>query len=63
MVIVAKSEREMKCFQNLGKYVRKKKLEVNDEKTKMIVLNNRKKKNEENEWKWARKQDRKCERV
>jgi HSP20 family molecular chaperone IbpA len=44
-------------------YVRKKKLEVNVEKTKMIVLNNRKKKNEENEWKWARKQDRKCERV
>jgi hypothetical protein len=38
--------------QNLGKYVRKKKLEVNVEKTKMIVFNKRKRKSEENEWSW-----------
>jgi hypothetical protein len=47
MVIVAKSEREMKeMMKNLGKYVRKKKLEVNVEKTKMMVFNNRKRKSE-----------------
>jgi predicted nucleotidyltransferase len=46
LVIVAKSEREMKeMVKSLGKYVRKKKLEVNVEKT-------RKRKSEENEWKW-----------
>jgi hypothetical protein len=40
---VAKSEREMKeMLKNLGKYVRKKKLEVNVEKTKMMVFNKRK---------------------
>jgi DNA-directed RNA polymerase subunit F len=37
-----------KMMKNLGKYVRKKKLEVNVEKTKMT----RKKKREENEWNW-----------
>jgi hypothetical protein len=36
--------------------VRKKKLEVNVEKTKMIVFDKRKRKSEENEWNWeARK--------
>jgi hypothetical protein len=50
LVIVAKSEREMKeMVKSLGKYVRKKKLEVNVEKTKIMVLNE--KKSEENEWK------------
>jgi ribosomal silencing factor RsfS len=45
MVIVAKSEREMKeIMRNLEKYVRKKKLEVNVEKTKMMVFNKRKRK-------------------
>jgi hypothetical protein len=53
MVIVAKSEREMKeMMRNLEKYVRKKKLEVNVEKTKMMVFSKRKRKNEESEWKW-----------
>jgi hypothetical protein len=47
MVIVAKSEREMKeMMRNLEKYVRKKKLEVNVEKTKMMVFSKRKRKNE-----------------
>jgi hypothetical protein len=32
------------------RYVRKQKLEVNVEKTKMIVFNKRKRKREENEW-------------
>jgi hypothetical protein len=44
----------------LGKYVWKKKLEVNVEKAKMIVFNKRKRKSEENEWKW---EGRKIERV
>jgi hypothetical protein len=35
---------------NLGKYLRKKKLEVNVEKTKMMGFNTRKRKSEENEW-------------
>jgi hypothetical protein len=40
LVIVAKSEREMKeMMKNLGKYVRKEKLEVNVKKTKMMVFN------------------------
>jgi predicted GTPase len=53
MVIVAKSERQMKeMMRNLEKYVRKKNLEVNVEKTKMMVFNKRKRKNEESEWKW-----------
>jgi hypothetical protein len=53
IVIVAKSEREMKeMMRNLEKYVRKKNLEVNVEKTKMMVFNKRKRKNEESEWKW-----------
>jgi hypothetical protein len=52
MVIVTKSEREMKeMMRNLEKYVRKKKLEVNVEKTKMMVFSKRKRKNEESEWK------------
>jgi hypothetical protein len=47
---VAKSEGEMKkMMRSLGKNVRKKKLEVNVEKTKMMVFNNRKRKSEENE--------------
>jgi hypothetical protein len=58
MVIVAKSEREM--MGNLEKYVRKKKLEVNVEKTKMMVFSKRKRKNEESEWKW---EESKIERV
>jgi hypothetical protein len=42
MVIVARSEREMKeMMRNLRKYVRKNKLEVNVEKTKMMVFNKR----------------------
>jgi hypothetical protein len=46
-------EREIKeIMRNLGKYVRKKKLEVNVEKTKMMEFNKRKMKNEESEWKW-----------
>jgi hypothetical protein len=50
LVIVPKSEREMKeLMKSLGKYVRKKKLEVNVEKTKK-----RKRKSEENEWNWER---------
>jgi hypothetical protein len=43
--IVAKSEKEMKkIMRNLRKYVKKKKLEVNVEKTKMKVFNKRKRK-------------------
>jgi hypothetical protein len=61
MVIVAKSEREMKeMMRNLETYVRKKKLEVNVEKTKMMVFSKRKRKNEESEWKW---EESKIERV
>jgi hypothetical protein len=61
MVIVAKSEREMKeMMRNLEKYVRKKNLDVNVEKTKMMVFNKRKRKNEESEWKW---EESKIERV
>jgi hypothetical protein len=53
---VAKSERETKeIMRTLGKYVREKKLEVNVEKTKMMVFNKRKKKNEENGRKWKGK--------
>jgi hypothetical protein len=41
-IIVAKSEKEMKeTMKNLGKFVRKKKLEVNVEKTRMMVFNKR----------------------
>jgi hypothetical protein len=48
-LIIGKSEREMKeILKNLGKCLRKKKLEVNVEK-KMIVFNKRKRKSEENE--------------
>jgi hypothetical protein len=50
---VCESERERKeMMKNLGKYVRKKKQEVNVEKTKMMVFNKRKRKSEENEWNW-----------
>jgi hypothetical protein len=50
LVIVAKSEREMKeMMRSRGKYVRKKNLEVNVDKMKMMVSNKRKKKSEENE--------------
>jgi hypothetical protein len=49
---VAKSEREInEMMKNLEKYLRKKKLEVNVEKT-VMVFNRRKRKNEENEWNW-----------
>jgi hypothetical protein len=41
---VAKSKR------NERKYVRKKKLKVNVEKTKMMVFDKRKRKSEEDEW-------------
>jgi hypothetical protein len=48
-LIIGKSEREMKeILKNLGKCLRKKKLEVNVEK-KIIVFNKRKRKSEENE--------------
>jgi hypothetical protein len=47
-------------MRNLGKYVRKKKLEVNVEKTKIMVFNKRKRKSEESEWKW---EENKIERV
>jgi hypothetical protein len=61
MVILTKSEREMKVMmRSLGKYVKKKKLEVNVDKTKMMVFNKRKTKNEESEWKW---EESKIERV
>jgi hypothetical protein len=40
--------------------VKKKKLEVNVDKTKMMVFNKRKRKNEESEWKW---EESKIERV
>jgi hypothetical protein len=55
------SGREMKeMMRNLGKYVREKKLEVNVEKTEMMVFNKKKRKNEESEWKW---EETKIERV
>jgi hypothetical protein len=47
-------------MRNLGKYVREKKLEVNVEKTEMMVFNKKKRKNEESEWKW---EETKIERV
>jgi hypothetical protein len=53
LVIVAKSEKEI--MKNLGKFVRKKKLEVNVEKKKK-----RKRKSEENEWNW---EGRKIEKI
>jgi hypothetical protein len=57
LVIVVKSEREMKeMMESLGKYVRKKKrLKVNVEKAKIMVFNKRKRKSEENEWNWERR--------
>jgi hypothetical protein len=48
VVTVAKIEKEM--MRSLGKYVRMKKLEVNVEKAKMMEF--KKRKSEENEWKW-----------
>jgi hypothetical protein len=51
LVIITKNERETKeMMKNLGKYVRKKKPEVNVEKTKMMVFNKRKRKSVENKW-------------
>jgi hypothetical protein len=47
-------------MKNLGKCVRKKKLEVNVEKTKMMVFNKRNRKSEENKWNW---EGRKIEQV
>ncbi|KAJ3628656.1 hypothetical protein MTP99_015952 [Tenebrio molitor] len=47
-------------MRTMGKYVRKKKLEVNVVKTKMMLFNKRKRKNEESEWKW---EESKIERV
>jgi hypothetical protein len=53
LAILAKSEREMKeIMKSLGKYVRKKKPEVNVEKMKMMVFHKRKRKSEENDWNW-----------
>jgi hypothetical protein len=53
LVIVTESEREMKdMMKNLIKYARKKKLEVNVKKTKIMVFYKRKRKSEENEWNW-----------
>jgi hypothetical protein len=49
---VREREREKEMIGNLGKYVRKKKLEVNVEKTEIIMFNRRKRKSEEREWKW-----------
>jgi predicted nucleotidyltransferase len=43
LVIVAKSERETKeMMKSMGQYVRKKRLEVNVEKTKMMVFKEKK---------------------
>jgi hypothetical protein len=50
---VAKSEKVM--MKSLGKYMKKKNLEVNIEERKMTVFNKRKRKNEENEWNWEGK--------
>jgi hypothetical protein len=47
-------------MKNLGKYARKKKLEVNVEKSEMMVFNKRKRKSEENDWNW---EGRKIERM
>jgi hypothetical protein len=47
-------------MRSLGKYVKKKQLEVNVDKTKMMMFNMRKRKNEESEWKW---EESKIERV
>jgi hypothetical protein len=58
---VAKSEREMKeMMTDLGNHVRKKKLELNFEETKMMVFNERKRKSEEKEWNW---EERKVEQI
>jgi hypothetical protein len=54
-------KREMKeMIWNLEKYVKKKNLEVNVKKTKMMVFKKRKRKNQESEWKWK---ESKIERV
>jgi hypothetical protein len=45
-------------MKNLGKYMRKKKLEVNVKKMKMMVFNMRKRKSEENEWNWEERKSR-----
>jgi hypothetical protein len=47
---------EMKeVMRSLGKYVRRKKLEVNVEKTKIMVFHNRRSRSEKNDWKWERR--------
>jgi chorismate mutase len=51
--MVPKSEREMKeMMKSVGKYVMKKKLQVDVEKREMMVFNKRKRKSEDNEWNW-----------
>jgi hypothetical protein len=51
LVMVPKSEREMKeMMKSVGKYVMKKKLQVDVEKREMMVFNKRKRKSEDNEW-------------
>jgi hypothetical protein len=51
VVMVPKSEREMKeMMKSVGKYVMKKKLQVDVEKREMMVFNKRKRKSEDNEW-------------
>jgi hypothetical protein len=53
LVMVPKSKREMKeMMKSLGKYVMKKRLEVDVEKTKMMVFNKWERKSEGNEWNW-----------
>jgi hypothetical protein len=42
-------------MKGLGKCMRKKKLEENVEKAKMMVFNKRKRKGEENAWRWELK--------
>jgi predicted nucleotidyltransferase len=56
LVIMAKSGRETKeMMRSLGKYVRRKKLEVNVEKTKIMVFHNRRRRSEKNDWKSERR--------
>jgi hypothetical protein len=51
LVMVPKSEREMKeMMKSVGKYVMKKKLQVDFEKREMMVFNKRKRKSEDNGW-------------
>lgn len=53
LVIVAKNENEMEgMIRNMERYVKRKKLEVNVEKTKMMVFRKGKGRSREKEWKW-----------